>query len=167
MAANCDRSGNVRQASAAMVWPLLISALLTAEPTAEEAAVLKKFRDEFVPITVRDSGLKPFAIAKYEVTQELWEAVMAANPSKWKGPRNSVEMVSLAECEKFCREATKLLLAAGLIKRGKVMRLPTEEEWEFAARAGTKTKYSFGDDSKKLGEYGWFNGNAAGNDPPV
>jgi len=150
-----------------MVLPLLIGALLAAEPAPEQLAALKKFRGEFVSIATRDSGLKPFATGKYEVTQELWQAVMDGNPSKWKGPRNSVEMVSLDEAEKFCAEATKLLAAAGLIKPGELVRLPTEEEWEFAARAGSKTKYSFGDDAKKLGDFAWFNGNAAGNDPPV
>ena len=45
-------------------------------------------------------------MAKYEVTQELYEAVMGKNPSRWKGPRNSVEMVSWDEANDFCRKAT-------------------------------------------------------------
>ena len=150
-----------------MVWPLMLGVLLTADPTAEQVQVLKTFRNEFVELTPPKEELQPFAISKYEVTQELWQAVMGANPSKWKGPRNSVEMVSFTEAQTFCRDTTRLLAAAGLIKRGQVVRLPTDVEWEFAARAGSKSKYSFGDDAEKLGDYAWFNGNAAGNDPPV
>src|SRR5262245_15725415 len=126
-----------------MVLPILVFAILTAEPTAEQAAVFKTFRGEVVPIVTREGGPKPVAISKYEVTQELWQTVMGANPSKWKGPRNSVEMLSLDEADRFCREATRQLAAAGLIKRNEIVRLPTENEWEFAARAGSTTRYSF------------------------
>jgi gluconolactonase len=150
-----------------MYCSAIVMALLCVPPAGEQLALLKTFRGEFVEMDVQQSGLAPFAIGKYEVTQDLWQAVLGANPSKWKGPRNSVEMLSLSEAHKFCSEVTRSLQEAGLIQRGEVVRLPTEEEWEFAARAGTKTKYSFGDDATKLGEYGWYNGNAAGNDPPV
>src|SRR6187397_981358 len=98
-----------------MVWPLLLGVLLTADPTAEQVQVLKTFRNEFVELTPPKEELQPFAISKYEVTQELWQAVMGANPSKWKGPRNSVEMVSFTEAQTFCRDTTRLLVAAGLI----------------------------------------------------
>src|SRR5436190_1448764 len=144
-----------------MFMPLLIGLLLGAEPTGEQLAALKAFRAEFVELTPRAGKLRSFAIGKFEVTQDLWQAVMGANPSRWKGPRNSVEMLSLDEAQKFCEEATRLMQAAGLIERRQVVRLPTDAEWAFAARAGTTTKYSFGDDPQQLGDYGWFNGNAA------
>src|SRR5207248_9146766 len=94
----------------------------------------------------------PFAMAKYEVTQELYEAVAGKNPSKWKGPRNSVEMVSWDEANDFCRKATAELRKRKLIGADEVIRLPSEAEWEYACRAGTTTRYSFGDDAKDLGD---------------
>jgi formylglycine-generating enzyme required for sulfatase activity len=108
-----------------------------------------------------------FKAAKYEVTQNLYEAVMGVNPSRWKGPRNSVEMVSHDDAMVFCRKVTKRLRAAKLIGIESVVRLPTEAEWEYFTRAGTKSRFSFGNDDSALGEYGWYTGNASGNDPPV
>lgn len=166
---------------------LLVTLLFAADPA--DTDVLKTFRDEFITITPGEGPFpaefmmggmrpneqpvrrvrftRPFAIAKYEVPQNLYEAVMGANPSRWKGPRNSVEMVSFHEAEEFCRRVTEKLRAAGLIREDQVVRLPSEAEWEYCARAGTRTEYSFGDDAGELDAYAWYTGNAAGNDPPV
>ncbi len=169
-----------------MLTPLLLAALFTADPTPQQAELLKTFRGEFVAITPGEGKFPsavrlganqsdgpqvtmkvPFQIARYEVPQNLWEAVMGANPSLWKGRRNSVEMLSLAEAQQFCEKATALLRTAKLIGPTDVVRLPTEAEWEYCARAGTTTVYSFGDDVKDLDAHAWHTGNAAGNDPPV
>jgi formylglycine-generating enzyme required for sulfatase activity len=164
--------------------------LAAAEP-ADESALLTAFRREFVDITPgkgpyppsfemgRADGetserprhavtfAYPFAISRYEVTQDLWQAVMGANPSRWKGPRNSAEMLSWDDALEFCRRITARLRAAKLIGPNQVVRLPSEAEWEYAARAGTRTLYSFGDDVAGLDDHAWSTRNAAGNDPPV
>ena len=164
---------------------------LAAEPTDEQLTLLKTFHAEFIPITPGKGkfpksfkmGAKngpaqqqpvhevtfdySFQVGKYEVPQNLWKAVMGANPSRWKGDRNSVEMLTHADALAFCKKATELMRAAKLIGDDETIRLPTEAEWEYVARAGTDTTFSFGDDATKLDEYGWHTGNAAGNDPPV
>jgi len=109
----------------------------------------------------------PFAVAKYEVPQNLWKAVMGTEPSRWPGPRNSVEQVSFPEVLEFCERSTKLMRRAGLITDRQVVRLPSEAEWEYVVRAGTATRYSFGDETTGLDDCAWYAGNAAGNDPPV
>lgn len=115
--------------------------------------------------TVRPAG--PFRIARYEVPQDLYELVMGSNPSRWRGPRNSVEMVSHADAVTFCEKLTALLQKEGKLAAGERVDLPSDAEWEYACRAGAKGAYSFGDDAEKLGDFAWFTGNAAGNDPPV
>jgi formylglycine-generating enzyme required for sulfatase activity len=172
-----------------LLLPLL---LLAADPTPEQVELLTIFRKEFVAITPGegkftaafemgraqdgDENERPvqkivfkhkFAIAKYEVPQNLWEAVMGTNPSKWKGKRNSVEWLTYDEAMTFCTKATELMRAAKLIEPKQSVRLPSEAEWEYCARAGTTTVYSFGDDAKDLDDYAWSTQNAAGNDPPV
>lgn len=110
---------------------------------------------------------KSWAIAKYEVTQELYALVTGENPSRWKGPRNSAEMMSWREAVHFCERLSQRMRSKGLIANDQIIRLPTEAEWEYAARAGTLTAYSYGDEVKDLAAYAWYSGNAAGNDPAV
>lgn len=118
-----------------------------------------------------------FRMSRYEVTQELYEVVMNENPSRWKGPRNSVESMTFRDAVKFCARLTAMLHEKQLIAANEVVRLPTEVEWEYCCRAGTATRYSFGDDATTpddkgvkaglLDAYAWHTGNAAGNDPAV
>jgi formylglycine-generating enzyme required for sulfatase activity len=127
--------------------------------------------------TVQVEFVRPFRISRYEMTQELYEAVTGANPSRWKGARNSVEMMTFAEAESFCRRLTRMLQQQKLIAGTESVRLPTEAEWEYCCRAGTATRYCFGDSATAPGDQGpkaslldpwaWHTGNAAGNDPPV
>ena len=98
-----------------------------------------------------------FHLGQHEVTQEQYESVMGTNPSKSKGPQNPVENVSWADAVEFCR---KLSAMPAEKKAGYVYRLPTEAEWEYACRAGTKTTYSFGDSESELGAYAWYGNNS-------
>lgn len=118
-----------------------------------------------------------FRINKFEVTQELYQVVMESNPSRWKGPRNSAESMTFSDALTFCQKLTALLHQSQLIAANEVVRLPTEAEWEYCCRAGSTTRYSFGetavtaDDAPKkaslLDPYAWHTGNAEGNDPAV
>lgn len=134
----------------------------------ESVRQMREFRDTFVEINPDSaSGLAPFQISKYEVTQQLYESLTGKNPSRWKGPRNSLELLTYEEAQRFCILLTSWYRVPKDSDQDIVVRLPTEAEWEYSCRAGTTTKYSFGDDPAKLGDYAWFHGNAAGNDPPV
>ncbi|MDP6262435.1 MAG: SUMF1/EgtB/PvdO family nonheme iron enzyme [Rhodospirillales bacterium] len=79
---------------------------------------------------------RPFAVGKYEVTQAEWREVIGSNPSRFKGGRNPVEQVSWDDAQDFVRRLGT--------KTGKQYRLLMEAEWEYAARAGTVTKYPWG-----------------------
>ncbi len=83
----------------------------------------------------------PFSLGKAEVTQAEWEAVMGNNPSKFRGTNRPVEQVSWDDVQVFISKLNA--------KTGKRYRLPSEAEWEYAARAGTTTRHSWGDDVGK------------------
>jgi formylglycine-generating enzyme required for sulfatase activity len=105
--------------------------------------------------------LQEFYLGKYPVTQEQYQAVMGKNPSNFKdNPKNPVEQVSWNDAQEFCKKLNQLIA-------GKDFRLPTEAEWEYACRAGTQTRYYFGDDAAKLGDYGWYDENSGSKTHPV
>jgi formylglycine-generating enzyme required for sulfatase activity len=107
---------------------------------------------------------KPFYVGVYEVTNGQWRRVMGYVPSEFMGDDRPVERVSWDDAIEFCR---KLSALPDELKVGRVYRLPTEAEWEYACRAGTETKYSFGDDESQLSEYGWFHDNSGRETYPV
>ncbi len=98
--------------------------------------------------------LSSYQIGRYEVTQEQWEAVMGYNPSRNIGAKMPVENVSWNECQSF--------LQALNAKTGKNYRLPTEAEWEFAARGGNQSHYYIYSGSDDADAVAWHKGNSGG-----
>jgi len=86
-----------------------------------------------------------FYLGKHEVTQTQWKKVMGTNPSEYKGGDRPVEAVSWTAATSFCDKLTALEREAGRLPAGMAYQLPTEAQWEYACRAGTKTAFSFGD----------------------
>ena len=96
--------------------------------------------------------LSSFSIGKYEVTQEEWQAVMGDNPSSFKGTKRPVESVSWNDCQVFIRKLNAMT--------GKRFRLPTEAEWEYAARGGNRSiRYKYAG-SDKLDRVAWYYSNS-------
>ena len=98
--------------------------------------------------------LSGYYIGKYEVTQELWKAVMGSNPSYFKGDNLPVENVSWNDVQEFLRKLNAMT--------GKRYRLPTEAEWEFAARGGNSSRGYKYSGSNSLGSVAWYYDNSGG-----
>ena len=116
--------------------------------TSEQLAEAKDNEKPSHPVSLPD-----FYMCKYEVTQELWNAIMGNNPSEPKGDKLPVVFVSYDDCLKFIKLLNK--------KTGENYRLPTEEEWEYAARGGNRSnryKFAGNDDLRKVGWYAMNSG---------
>jgi formylglycine-generating enzyme required for sulfatase activity len=111
-----------------------------------------------------------FWMGKYEVTQGQYQAVTGTNPSGFKGdPNLPVDSVTWFNATNYCGKLTQQERAAGRIPNDSAYRLPTEGEWEYACRALTSTRFSYGDDPDYSGfsAYGWYDGNSGGTTHPV
>lgn len=100
--------------------------------------------------------IRSFLISKVEITQKQWFGVMGTNPSRFGlcGADCPVDNVSWNDTQQFIAKLNQ--------RTGQKYRLPSEAEWEYTARAGTRSEWSFGDDESTLGDYAWYNGNSGG-----
>lgn len=101
---------------------------------------------------VHSVTLSSFYICKYEVTQELWQCVMGSNPSCFKGARRPVECVGWDDCQSFISKLNSLT--------GKRYRLPTEAEWEYAARGGNRSNGYIYSGSNNIDNVAWYIANS-------
>ena len=142
--------------SAGAVW------LVARGCGADAGGSVERLVADMVPIPERN-----FRMGKYEVTQAQWEAVMGENPSKIKRANHPVECVSWDDCQAFLE---KLNAHPATRASGLVFRLPTEEEWEFACRAGSTNDFCRLADGTEiteatLGRVAWYVENAATRPP--
>ena len=103
--------------------------------------------------------LSSYYICKYEVTQALWRAVMGSNPSNFKGDNLPVECVSWNDCQTFINRLNSYT--------GRNFRLPTEAEWEFAARGGNYNRHYKYSGSNYISDVAWYGDNSGNRTHPV
>ena len=170
----------------AAAFGVLLALVVAAPGSCAPALIDPKSGGEMVPIpagefTMGDPGgradetphavrVGPFWMDRYPVTQALYLKVMKKNPAKHKNPRNPVEQTQWVDAARFCNACS---LVDGLVPcydpltwecdfNASGYRLPTEAEWEYACRAGSRSKYSFGDRPTDLPRHAWLKGNSGG-----
>jgi formylglycine-generating enzyme required for sulfatase activity len=115
--------------------------------------------------TVRIS--QEYWVGKYEVTQQQYQSIMGNNPSNFKGTSNPVEKVSWNDSVSFCKKLTDQERRAGRLPEGYVYRLPTEAEWEYAARGGSRGRDTQFAGSNTIGDVAWYKDNSGSKTLPV
>jgi formylglycine-generating enzyme required for sulfatase activity len=112
-----------------------------------------------VEMPQHEVSVKSFSIGKFEITQEQWYSVMGTMPSKFKGRTLPVEQISWNDAQEFVKKLSE--------KTGKLYRLPSEAEWEFAARSGSQTTYFFGNAPSAVLSFAWNKSNSSNTTRPV
>jgi len=131
--------------------------------------------DNEIDATPHEVVVTSFHIDKHLVTQAEYQRVTGKNPSRWKVAENPVEQVRWSDAVKYCNARSRLddlepcydLQTWECSFDANGYRLPTEAEWEYACRAGTKTAYSFANTPSKLKDYAWFKDNSGSKPRPV
>jgi formylglycine-generating enzyme required for sulfatase activity len=102
---------------------------------------------------------RPFYKSVYKVTQEQYMQILGTNPSQFPGQAHPVDAVTWDDAVRFCERSSS--------KTNRKIHLPTEAQWGYAARAGTATRYFFGDDEAKIPDFMWYRENSTGKTHPV
>ena len=172
---NAGSQGSAEQDGAPKHWILSVPfQKISAGSFTMGSPESERYRDDEAQVQVTIS--KPFEIMTTEVTQSQWVKVMGSNPSRFKSeddcddhendmcPNHPVERVSWDEVQEYIGKLNKALGLSGCdgtpTSSAGCYRLPTEAEWEYSARGGTTTAYSFGDDASDLGDYAWYSANS-------
>jgi len=109
---------------------------------------------------------KVFYLGEKEVSQAFWDRHMKLNPSRFQSPSLPVEGITWQEAMNFCQKLN-LQKEEFKVPEEMVFRLPSEAEWEYAARAGSKTTFFFGENSNLLTQFAWISDNSEGSTKPI
>jgi formylglycine-generating enzyme required for sulfatase activity len=107
----------------------------------------------------REVAIKGFSLGRFEITQEQWYRFMGTTPSNFKGGSLPVENITWEQAQEFVEKLR--------MRTGKNYRFPTEAEWEYSAKAGSKGYFSFGNDVSLLEQFAWFSKNSRESTWPV